>query len=51
MKKHSLTLTIKAPKTRAHYVLFAHNTPFKPKAVASKLQFKRQPKHKNKSII
>jgi hypothetical protein len=51
MKKQTLKLTIKAPKTRAHYVLFSCNTPFKPKTVASKLQFKRQPKHKNKSII
>jgi len=51
MKKDTLTFTIKAPKTRAHYVLFSHNTPYKPKTVVSKLQYKRQEKHKNKSII
>lgn len=51
MKKHTLTFTIKAPKTRAHYVLFSNNTPFKPKSVANKLQYKRQPKHKNNTEI
>ena len=34
--------------TRAHYILFCENTPFKPKRVISKL--KRKPKHKLKEL-
>jgi hypothetical protein len=41
---HNKTQTRK--KTRAHYVLFAANTPFKPKQVESKIKYKRQPKHR-----
>jgi hypothetical protein len=33
-------------KTRAHMVLFFHDTPFKPKRVELKTRYKRQPKHK-----
>lgn len=33
-------------KTRVHKVLFAKDTPFKPKVVASKVAYKRNPKHK-----
>ena len=33
-------------KTRAHKVLFARDTPFKPKVVKSKVAYKRNPKHK-----
>ena len=51
MKKEHLTFTVKALKTRAHYVLFCNNTPFKPKTVENKLQYKRQPKHKNKPEV
>jgi hypothetical protein len=32
-------------KTRAHMVLFFHDTPFKPKRVELKTRYKRQPKH------
>lgn len=35
-------------KTRAHYVLFAEDTPFKPKRVERKDQYKRRPKHKGR---
>lgn len=35
-------------KIRAHFVLFCKDTPFKQKKVESKLQYKRQPKHKGK---
>ena len=34
-------------KTRAHWVLFFCNTPFKPKRVELKTRYQRQPKHKN----
>jgi hypothetical protein len=33
-------------KTRAHMVLFFHDTPFKPKRVELKTRYQRQPKHK-----
>ena len=33
-------------KTRAHWVLFSCNTPFKPKRVEPKTRYQRQPKHK-----
>jgi len=48
MNKEILSFTIKAPKTRAHYVLFSHNTPFTPKVVKDKTLYKRNPKHRNK---
>jgi len=35
-------------KTRIHYVLFANNTPFKPKTVKSKKVYSRKPKHPKK---
>lgn len=38
---------MKKKPTRAHYVLFCHNTPFKPKKVENKMAYKRQPKHKS----
>ena len=37
---------MKLKATRAHYVLFHKDTPFKQKVVASKVAFKRNPKHK-----
>jgi len=37
---------MKLKATRAHYVLFHKDSPFKPKAVKSKKAFKRNPKHK-----
>ena len=35
-------------KHREHFVLFAQNTPFKQKVVASKIKYKRNPKHKGR---
>lgn len=35
--------------TRAHKVLFAKDSPFKPKVVKSKVAYKRNPKHKGAS--
>ena len=37
-----------AKKHREHFVLFAQNTPFKPKRVENKKAFKRNPKHKGR---
>jgi len=45
MKKQILSFIVQAPKTRAHYALFAENTPFKPKVVAPKNKYQRKPKH------
>lgn len=33
-------------RTRVHNVLFSRNTPFKPKRVALKTRYQRQPKHR-----
>ena len=42
-----MKITIKIPhKTRAHLVLFAKDTPFKPKVVKNKKAYVRKPKHK-----
>jgi len=42
-----MKITIKVPKqVRAHIVLFCKDTPFKQKVVASKIKYKRNPKHK-----
>ena len=35
----------KNPNPRAHLVLFQTNTPFRPKRVESKVQYRRKPKH------
>ena len=48
-KESKVKIIIKLPKKhREHFVLFAENTPFKPKVVQSKKQFKRNPKHKGR---
>lgn len=46
-----MKITIKLPKgkSRAHLVLFAKDTPFKPKVVDNKRAFKRHKKHKGKN--
>ena len=33
------------PNPRAHIMLFQQNTPFRPKRVESKVQYRRKPKH------
>jgi hypothetical protein len=38
-------------KTRAHYVLFCMNTPYKPKQVQSKIAYNRKDKHKLKESL
>ena len=44
-----MKIVVKLPhKTRAHFVLFCENTPFKQKKVVSKIKYKRQPKHKGR---
>jgi len=45
-----MKIVVKVPhKTRAHFVLFAQNTPFKQKRVENKTAYKRRPKHKGKT--
>jgi hypothetical protein len=47
-----MKLKIKIPKnTRAHFVLFAKDTPFKPKVVKSKKIYNRSQKNKDKESI
>jgi len=44
-----MKIVVKIPqKTRSHFVLFCKDTPFKQKVVASKVKYRRQPKHKGK---
>jgi len=45
--KIKLTFKEQRPNSRAHYSLFAMDTPFKPKSVKRKDLYKRKPKHKN----
>lgn len=48
MNKQTIKFKIPAVKHRAHYVLFAENSPFKPKKVENKVGYKRKPKFVNK---
>ena len=48
MKKQLLSFVVSKPKTRAHFMLFAEDTPFKPKIVVAKNKFQRKAKHGNK---
>lgn len=49
LKERAMKIVVKIPqKTRAHFVLFAKDTPFKPKQVENKKAFKRNPKHKGR---
>jgi hypothetical protein len=47
MRKETISFKVPQLKTRAHFVLFAEDSPFKPKAVKRKDQYQRKPKHKN----
>jgi len=51
MKKQVLSFTVEKPKVRAHFALFAENTPFKPKVVAVKNKYQRKSKHGNKDDL
>jgi hypothetical protein len=51
MKREILSFTVKEPKRRVHRVLFQNDTPFKPKVVESKVQYRRKDKHPNRSEI
>lgn len=46
--KIKFTFKEQRPNVRAHYVLFAEDSPFKPKAVKRKDTYKRKVKHRNK---
>jgi len=39
---------MKLKATRAHFVLFHKDSPFKQKVVQNKLAYKRKPKHKGR---
>ena len=45
MKKQVLSFNAPQLKHRAHFVLFAEDSPFKPKAVKRKDLYQRKPKH------
>lgn len=47
MKREVITYKVERPKTRAHFVLFAEDSPFKAKAVKRKDMYRRKPKHKS----
>lgn len=47
MAKEKIIIQLGRPKTRAHRVLFG-DTPFKPRVVDSKLQYKRRSKHRKR---
>jgi hypothetical protein len=49
MKKQSFTFEFDRPKTRAHKVLFENDSPFKPKCVKAKNQYKRREKFQKRS--
>ncbi len=51
MKRRTISFTIEQPKHRAHKVLFCSNTPFKPKVVQSKVQYRRKDKHPNREVL
>ena len=40
-----------AQRTRAHYVLFSQDTPFKPKRINLKNRYKRNEKHRNREDV
>lgn len=50
MIKIPLTNKLQRPNARAHYLLFAENSPFKPKAVKRKDTYNRKQKHRNKEF-
>jgi hypothetical protein len=44
-----MKIVVKIPqKTRRHYVLFANDSPFRPKRVELKTRYQRRPKHDKK---
>jgi len=48
MRKQTISFKVPQVKHRNHYMLFAENTPFKPKRVERKDGYKRKPKFINK---
>jgi len=45
MERKIVKFKVPAVKHRAHYALFAEDSPFKPKVVKCKNQYRRKPKH------
>ena len=50
MKKNTIQFELPKRRTRAHFVLFAENSPFKQKVVESKRSYRRAPKHRNQPL-
>jgi len=50
MKKNTIQFELTKPRTRAHFVLFCENTPFKQKVVENKRSYRRTPKHRNSAL-
>jgi hypothetical protein len=50
MRKEVISFKVPQPKQRRHHVLFAEDTPFKPKRVERKDGYKRKPKFINREI-
>lgn len=48
MRKQTISFKVPAVKHRVHFMLFAENSPFKPKKVERKDGYKRKPKFVNK---
>lgn len=48
MNKQTIKFTVPVLKPRMHYVLFAEDSPFKPKKVARKDGYQRKPKFVNR---
>jgi hypothetical protein len=44
MKKEIIHFTVERPKHRAHRVLFDNDSPFKPKTIKAKNQYRRKDK-------
>jgi hypothetical protein len=49
MKKETISVKLDRRKTRA-LELYSNNSPFKPRIVASKLQYKRKAKHPKQEL-
>lgn len=48
--KIKLSFKEQRPNSRVHLMLFAENSPFKPKSVKRKDTYKRKPKHSKKEF-
>lgn len=49
MKREVIHFEVDRPRSRAHRVLFSDDSPFKPKSVRRKDQYRRRDKHPKRS--